>query len=615
MRACLLILSALVLFHAKAQVLLSNQNSYSLKNHIFLLKETRPLSITGVVTFYQQKKFSPVATENNSIEWGFIKNIYWVAIPVRNMLASEQNLLTGIDNGGIFSVEYFLCDSSGKVMAHYLTGNRFDFSTRPIADRHFFFPLTVAAQQPAIIFFRVDMRGNALHLPLKIISPQQLQIFNSKLSLFYALYSAGLLFICFLGMLSFLWIKNTVYLFYAAYVFSYFLCFLGDGNYDVLWLYPHLPFLSSLSPAMYGFALCFFMLLFMSRFLKLPSTHPKFYRLLKIWFVFLLSNLLLLPVAYLTFTNIFLRGFAFYFTFISFMGSIILQVVGILLRMKDRYQPAYLYGSALVFVFLSFVFYVLRITNVIPDLIPSFIYVPLGFGLEILILSFALIYSYNYYKTKHDQLSVSLAEQQLNFSEQLLQVQQTEQKRIAQDLHDELGGNLAALKMNLQSLNLPDETAAKNIIDLIDAASDNARNIAHNLMPPHFENTSLAGLLPAFFNRLNGENKIQFHFFTSGDNHHFSKQAELVIYRIIMELTNNIIKHSDASEATIQLIYYNDHLGIITEDNGKGFDAASSAGMGMQNIQSRIQYLQGEMNIDSGEKGTTIIIKIPYKKS
>jgi signal transduction histidine kinase len=243
--------------------------------------------------------------------------------------------------------------------------------------------------------------------------------------------------------------------------------------------------------------------------------------------------------------------------------------------------------------------------------------VPIGFSTEIVILSFALVYNYNFLEKKHQELSIRLTRQQLTFSQQLLQVQDDEQKRIAQDLHDELGGNLAVIKMNLQELktensNDGEESVAK-IIQMVDKVSDNARHIAHNLMPPEFENTKLDILLKNFFSKINNENSVRFYFHFPPGEDRFEKQDELMIYRVILELTNNILRHSQASEATVQFIYYDTYLEIMAEDNGKGFGDSTVDGMGIKNIQSRVNYLQGQLDIDSGIRGTTIVIKVPYK--
>ena len=80
-----------------------------------------------------------------------------------------------------------------------------------------------------------------------------------------------------------------------------------------------------------------------------------------------------------------------------------------------------------------------------------------------------------------------------------------------------------------------------------------------------------------------------------------------------MELTGNILKHSGATEATIQFIYFDKHLEIMVEDNGVGFSGSQSNGIGLKNIQTRVNYLSGNMKIDSGANGTTVMLQVPYK--
>ncbi|WP_272973980.1 sensor histidine kinase, partial [Croceibacter atlanticus] len=91
---------------------------------------------------------------------------------------------------------------------------------------------------------------------------------------------------------------------------------------------------------------------------------------------------------------------------------------------------------------------------------------------------------------------------------------------------------------------------------------------------------------------------------------------EISIFRIIQELVTNIIKHANASEASITLTQHDDDLNIIVEDNGKGFNlsAIDKQGLGLSSIEKRVNFLHGDINIDSTVgKGTTIIIDIPLK--
>lgn len=236
----------------------------------------------------------------------------------------------------------------------------------------------------------------------------------------------------------------------------------------------------------------------------------------------------------------------------------------------------------------------------------------IGLVAEVIIISYGLMYRYNQYKRERELLKHKLEVQEIEGAKQMLTVQESEQKRIARDLHDELGGNLAAIKMTIQSFQLPGDKS-HSLLQLIDNASSSVRNIAHNLMPPEFESTSLKELLEKYYHRLNTEGKIKFLFYDNGGSGRFDQQQELMIYRIAMEITNNIIRHSGATDATVQLIYYETYLEVMAEDNGSGIKGQTEEGIGLKNLMSRVDYLHGKMDIDSGAKGTTIIIHLPYK--
>lgn len=598
----------------RAQVQIDGRNSYSLAGNVFIMKEDgSPLSINGSWEDYTQGKFKPIAITDNSFNIGFVRNVYWVAIPLGNRSDSPQSFEAGIDNGGVFHLEFYLLSADGRLIDKHLTGTNYAFATRAIPNRHFYFPVTLAPGMGAVILYRIDMRGNGLHIPMQLLKKGEIQLAESRLALFYCFFSGWLFFVSFFSLLAFVLTKARVYLFYCLYVTSYWMFFVGDGNFDVEWLYPHWPVLTTIAPAIYALCICFFMLLFMSDFLLLRSTHAGLYRLSRVWALLIVSVMILLPCGFVFSTNINLRVFVFFYCLATAIGAWSIQIYCIVRRIRDKFKPAYLYGVALIGVILAGAFYMSHVLGIVPDLIPTYLYISLAFAIEITLLSFALVYSYDFYKKQSQHLSLALASQKLEFSTQLLRVQETEQKRIARDLHDELGGNLAAIKMNLQSMHLKDGDSGK-MIQLIDIASASARNIAHNLMPPEFEKTKMTELLQNYFNKLNREGKLCFNFFSTGDDDHFDKQDDLIIYRICLELTNNIIRHSRASEATIQLINYDSYLELMVEDNGKGFADANSDGIGLKNIRSRVDYLMGRMEIDTGEHGTTIMIKLPYKK-
>ncbi len=196
----------------------------------------------------------------------------------------------------------------------------------------------------------------------------------------------------------------------------------------------------------------------------------------------------------------------------------------------------------------------------------------------------------------------------------VMETQESERKRIAEDLHDSLGHLLSTAKMHLQSL--PDDQKPKvgSSLALLNQASEEIRNITFNLMPRTLEE---GGLVPALHELASKVTKagvvhvnLQVH---NMDRFILEKQSQFNIYRIVQEAVNNILKHADAKEINIQLVGQTDHLSIMIEDDGKGFDTTiKKTGRGLKNIVTRALWLKGSINIDSHPgRGTTITTEIP----
>jgi signal transduction histidine kinase len=354
------------------------------------------------------------------------------------------------------------------------------------------------------------------------------------------------------------------------------------------------------------------MLWVMQLFLKQTAANSKFFRIVNsmkwIWaFVPVLAFYVINFTTSLFWVKLYLTIYP-----IMLASTFIIALICCIEKLLQGYKLALFYLVAISFVIFSGTLMALGIMERKYYLsLPPTLY-DLSIVVEALIICFGILFRYIIIRRERNKLEKTLQQQQLSSSKQLIFTQENERKRIAEDLHDELGSSLAALKLRLQKSSLPEEEM-NDILNVVDKASSDTRNISHNLMPPEFEKTSLKDLLSNYYTRLNRESSTRFHFYCSGDNQHFSKENELIIYRIIMELTGNILKHADAAEATIQLIYYADQLEIMGEDNGTGILENENKGIGLKNIQSRVDYLNGELRIDTASGGTTIMIKLPYK--
>lgn len=211
-------------------------------------------------------------------------------------------------------------------------------------------------------------------------------------------------------------------------------------------------------------------------------------------------------------------------------------------------------------------------------------------------------------------------DRQLVAVDSLLKGQEEERSRLAKDLHDGLGGLLSGVKFSLSNMknNLivtPDNMAVfERSLDMIDTSIRELRRVAHNMMPEMLVNFGLDEALKEYCTSLNATKLIAVKYQSFGMETRLESSKEIIIYRIVQELLNNTLKHAAASEALVQLIKEEKRLSIVVEDNGKGFDPSileTSKGAGWTNIRSRVDYLQGRMDLNSeAGKGTTITIEI-----
>ena len=211
-------------------------------------------------------------------------------------------------------------------------------------------------------------------------------------------------------------------------------------------------------------------------------------------------------------------------------------------------------------------------------------------------------------------------DKQLIAVDSLMKGQEEERGRLAKELHDGLGGLLSGVKFSLSNMkdNLiitPDNMAVfERSLDMLDTSIKELRRVAHNMMPEMLTKFGLDEALKEYCNTINSTKLLVVKYQSLGMENRLDSAIEIIIYRTIQELLNNILKHAAASEVFVQLISENERLNIVVEDNGKGFDTASlekSKGAGWVNIRSRVEYLKGQLDIHS-EPGKGTLVNIEF---
>lgn len=219
-------------------------------------------------------------------------------------------------------------------------------------------------------------------------------------------------------------------------------------------------------------------------------------------------------------------------------------------------------------------------------------------------------------------LDAEIADQKEIRTKAIIDAEEKERRRIAQDLHDGVGQLLSAAKLNLSNLDSKiinqtneQKLAMQNALSLVDDSVKEVRAVSHNMMPNTLIKLGLASAVREFITKLGNAPTLKVDLEIVGLDNRLDNQIETVLYRVIQEVVNNIIKHAKASRISMQLIRHDAELNIMIEDNGVGFDTNlldNFEGIGLKGIQTRIEFLNGTVHFDSTiGRGTTVIIDVP----
>ncbi len=217
----------------------------------------------------------------------------------------------------------------------------------------------------------------------------------------------------------------------------------------------------------------------------------------------------------------------------------------------------------------------------------------------------------------------TLASEQKKQFKAVLEAQENERKRLAEELHDNVGPLLSLTQLYLTELNeskginIPDD---KDLLiksqEIINEASNETRNISHNLMPGVLVQLGLVPAMRELLNKLNSTHKFELNFESGTISDRYKETIEITYYRILQELLNNIIKHAQATKISVNILVEDEKLILIVEDNGRGFNTnnmKSASGIGWKNIFSRLTVISGQVFVDSDEKGTRVKISSPLQ--
>lgn len=583
-------------------VVRDNELNTHLEGYIFEAKNLKIKRIEDLI--YMKKSFKKV--DNSIANFGYGTDENWIYFDLKNASLTEKKLVLFLDQTFLSKADFYIFRHDFLIQKNelsYLMSSK----KRPFGFQNFVYPFALNTANEFTVFLRIksaEKHGISRAL-ITLFDENSFFLNQKKHQLTFGILLGFLLFSFVVGLILFYNSPKPIYVIYGVYILVVLFFYLSNNGFLNANFHDNLlgspQFSNGIS--MFGAAL---QVLFIRQFLSLPNKLSKFSNHI---ILIIIGYFILLAVIYL-----FLPIPAF-LPLISRYSLIFLGIVLISLcvwSISQKSKVAYLYLFAIlpgIFLVAYFLFSALKILPLYFEIFalpfPISVY-------EISVFGFGLVYVFTKEKEEAEHQLVEIKQK---IAHEIIKAQEEERHRIAQDLHDDLGSTLSILKHKLVEVNDSLDNQLINEIEVANKAVDDLRLISHNLTPPFFLQKGLLGALQDFLVMNKVSEKVEFLF--TGQERRLDWEQELSIFRIAKELLNNAIKHSNATKIEFQLIYFEEFLYMSVEDNGQGIlkNQEKSKGIGLKNINLRVNYLKGNLSQESSQRGTLIAIEIPYESN
>lgn len=615
----ILVVLSTLLFSYEVQANFSpalHSNSLKVSSLSFLKESNGPLPIEKVVQLHRAGKF--YTHEGNFVNFGRTYQRYWMHFSLGVKDAAEPILY--FDNPHIYHLKVFAM-IDGQLIQLYNGGSAQVFSQRHFAYRNFVFQLNLSENQFVDYYVLLDRVDEVLKFSVNLYEKQDfMRSYNLNYWL-YGSFSGILLFIILFSAFLWLSLKAKIHLWYILYLFLVLVFVLADSGlgYEFLWgQYPELNKYIRTPLGMVAFAV---QLHFMQLFISQTKGNSKYFIWVNRckWFFLTLSLLFLIEVCFkVTVPLIAFKIFQLAF-YLAYTTGLLLVFLSLVEKIIQKNKVALIYLLAILTLLVQISIVMLARWNILHVAIDTSLTLTFCILAEVIVLTLGLTFRYNYYKVERNKLEMSLIAQKNLTLTKVLEAIDEEKRRIAEDLHDEVGGTLSVIRGILSNVDKQvDPSLQQKLVrsqGLLDQACKDLRYIAHDLMPVAFNQSSLSREIEEIVNKANMASQTTlFSYLVDGEERALDKRIEMNVFRMVNELIHNIRKHAGANKALVQLTYHADFFQLMVEDDGQGLElqTVEKNGIGLRNLKSRAEYINAEIHIDTGKTGTTIICNVPY---
>lgn len=544
---------------------------------------------------------------------------HWFVFQVHNASPYREEYLWSFYNDGIrFSVFEF--DAlSGKIGDARSVSHRVPIGDREVAIRSISFPVLMEAGESKSFLLKTVLKGRQnLYFPTDFSTKSDILQYELEFSFLLGRYYGFFFYAIAFNLCLYLVLKKKFYLVMLGNVSSLLAFSMVEYLHDVYlipsWIY---PFWANIPKLIFiGLTLYFNVYVFIA-FVQQYKYLPK----LAAWLRWANRLVLVSTVGYLLIYWLWHSGNDNMLLFQKlFIAVMLLQTFLLLVNIvaaackRTPFIWHYIAGNTLLFA--SMIFYLFNTFNIV--YFPQFFRpgnIIFSFSVECIYLT--IIFTVKY-KRDFDKFTADILageEKSRRLSRQLIRVQEKERERLAQDIHDGIGGSLQGLRFMLAGSK---DVVERRVFDVLDTISEEFRSLINRLAPRHLQAIGLFAAIKRDIQAYAVPMDIRLQ--CLGDDKRLDEELSVTAFRIYQELLSNVFKHaSSTKEVEVSVSVDGEELRILVEDyagaNGDEHAAAAGGGMGLFSIRSRAEYYGGRFHIDFTATGCCVLVEIPIRKA
>jgi signal transduction histidine kinase len=501
----------------------------------------------------------------------------------------------------------------------FVTGDRYQFNSRPIYFWEYIFPIEVKPNSKDSLRFQIHKRGETLSFHALLIPKTTYNKIHDGHLYFYSTFVSISIFL-FLGFIFLgFYKKEAKHFIFAAFIFTSAGWALNERGIFFQYIWPNNTALQERLDTFFAtpsLGLVLFILFFNATYKDLIKNKLK---LVLVFFLLFLTARTILVFFYPTLND----NPTLKYNMLRLSNSIVIFMILFFIINLIRFGV-----KRILFLdtigFIVYFGYLLKLALkqfnldfVVSERFHGFAY-PMMQTITISIFSIS-----NYLKHRSDRKAklenenFLVIQREKEITEKIIRVQENERETIGRNIHDQVGGLLAAAKIKLQTMKMKNEDTnikdeLEQIITIMDRSSSEIYHIIDDLVPPIMEGENLSSIIQSRVNIL--EKSTDIHFKVEIESIFLEEKLVLKLYRIIAELITNSIKHAKCKNISIHFAQYTNGYTLDYIDDGIGFDNFTKRNHGINNVESRVRFLNGAIDFFSISGKTHYCIHIPHQK-